>query len=287
LNLPAHIEDSQFDLRLTSGNIHMRRVGPANGRLILWVHGLSAHMHAFDHMIQKLAAPGVQLVALDLRGRGRSQITASGSYGLDAHARDILEVADLLGAEQFDLVGWSMGALIGICVANLAPKRLRKLAMLDHAGQMDLAAIEKIQNGLGRLDVIAVQPADYVAAVRIASGITPWTPFWEHYYHYELGPYEDETHRPGYKPTTDKSACAEDLADAMRIDWPSRWPALTMPTLLLRCLIPIGGGFIVPEAVRNALHDIVPHTKIVEVNTDHYLLMTDDIASDAIEKFLG
>ena len=265
----------------------MRRVGPAHGRSIVCVHGLSAHMHAFDHMIQKLIAPDVQLVALDLRGRGRSEITAVGSYGLDAHARDVLEVANLLGADQFDLVGWSMGALIGICIATNAPERLRKLVMLDHAGQMDLAAIDKIKKGLARLDVIVEQPADYIAAVCVASGITPWTPFWEHYYQYELGPYQDETHRNCYKPTTNKAACAEDLADAMRIDWPSRWPALTMPTLLLRCLLPIGDGFVVPGAVRDALHKMVPSIEIVELETDHYLLMTDENALSAIEKFLS
>jgi pimeloyl-ACP methyl ester carboxylesterase len=265
----------------------MRRVGSADAPLVLFVHGLSAHMHSFDHIIEQLASPDVQLVAVDLRGRGRSEITAAGSYGLDAHARDVLEIASLLGAEQFDLVGWSMGALIGISVARHAPERLRKLVLIDHAGSMDAAAIDKIEKGLNRLDMVVEQPDAYIAAVRNASGIVPWTPFWEHYYQYELGPVDLEHHRHAYQPTTNKSACAEDLADAMRIDWPSRWPMLTMPTLLLRCQLPIGGGFVLPKAVSDALHEAMPLVKIVEINADHYQVMMHDKVVGAMKEFLG
>ncbi|HXA47441.1 MAG TPA: alpha/beta hydrolase [Burkholderiaceae bacterium] len=282
MTLSAAMNDSQFDLSLKSGRIRVRRIGSSTAPLVLFVHGLSAHMHSFDHIIEKVANSAIQLVALDLRGRGRSEISPTGSYGLDAHARDVLEAATLLGADRFDLVGWSMGALIGICIAQCAPERLGKLVLIDHAGKMDPAAIAKIEKGLTRLDMTVEQPTAYIAAVRAASGITPWTPFWEHYYQYELGPVQQ-----GYQATTNKAACMEDLADAMRIDWSGKWSALTMPTLLIRCQIPIGGGFVVPEAVRDALRKVVPNIKTLEVNLDHYAVMTDEATADAIKKFLG
>src|SRR5882762_6307934 len=105
-------ELTEFDLMLRSGRVHAQRFGPADAPLVLCVHGLSGNMHAFDYLAERIVRADRQVVAFDLRGRGRSEITPPGSYGLAAHARDALEVADQLGAERFDYVGWSLGALI-------------------------------------------------------------------------------------------------------------------------------------------------------------------------------
>ena len=80
---------------------------------------------------------GRQVVAVDLRGRGGSESTAPGSYGLQSHARDMFELATLLGHDRFDWVGWSLGALIGIAAAQMEPGRIRRLGMIDHAGRSD------------------------------------------------------------------------------------------------------------------------------------------------------
>lgn len=127
--MPRPIE---FDLTLRSGSVHAQRFGPADAPLALCVHGLSANMHAFDHLAERIAGEDRQVVAFDLRGRGRSDVTPPGSYGLTAHAADVLEVATLLGADRFDLVGWSLGALVGIGAAGVAAERLRSLTLIDH-----------------------------------------------------------------------------------------------------------------------------------------------------------
>src|SRR5919197_6061780 len=88
----------EFDLDLSRGVVHAQRWGPPDAPLVLCVHGLSANMHAFDFLAERLAAPARQVVAIDLHGRGRSARTPPGSYGLAAHAADVLEVADSLGA---------------------------------------------------------------------------------------------------------------------------------------------------------------------------------------------
>ena len=62
-------------------------------------------------------------MALDFRGAGASEITPSGTYGLDAHARDVLAAADKLGVDRFVLVSWSMGAMVTLHAAGLAPQR--------------------------------------------------------------------------------------------------------------------------------------------------------------------
>ncbi|MET3108091.1 pimeloyl-ACP methyl ester carboxylesterase [Oxalobacteraceae bacterium GrIS 2.11] len=270
-----------FDLALRSGRVTARRVGSQQAPLVLLIHGLSAHLHSFDYLVDQLAGQDLQLVALDLRGRGRSDITAPGSYGMQAHARDVLEIATLLGADQFDIVGWSMGALIGIVAANLAPQRVRRLVLIDHAGKMDASPVEKISLGLNRLDVVVDRPADYLDAIRLAGGIVPWSPFWDHFYSYELGPYQQ-----GYKPTSDKAACLEDLHDLMKIDFQAQWKNLTMPTLLVRCQKPVGGGFIVPASERDLMQKIAPDLGVAEFDFDHYKIMESSAAANTIKEFL-
>src|SRR5512141_2192461 len=108
----------EFDLDLASGRLHAQRFGEPDAPLVLAVHGLSANMHGFDYLAPLLVADGErQVVAVDLRGRGGSESTAQGTDGLESHARDMFEAATVLGEEQFDWIGWSLGALIGIVAA--------------------------------------------------------------------------------------------------------------------------------------------------------------------------
>ncbi len=271
----------EIDFRLASGRVHAERIGAPDAPLVILLHGLSANLHGFDSLVDRLAAPDRQLLAPDLRGRGRSEITPAGSYGLAAHARDVLEMAILLGAGRFDLVGWSMGALIGIEIGERAPERLRRLVLIDHAGRMDGAPVARIEAGLARLDAVVEHPDDYVEAVRLASGISPWNDFWDRFYRYELGSYGGR-----FKPLTSRAACLEDLADLQDRDWQILWPGITMPALLIRCLVPIAGGFIVPESERDGLLRAAVQAEIVEVASDHYTVMHDEQAASAIRAFL-
>ena len=53
-----------------------------------------------------------------------------GSCGLDNHARDILDVATALGVDDFDIAGWSLGALISMRVALDNGDRLRSVTLM-------------------------------------------------------------------------------------------------------------------------------------------------------------
>jgi len=281
LTLQVTSDEGVFDLQLRSGRVRCRRVGSASAPLVLCVHGLSAHMLAFDDIVDQVGREDRQWVMLDLRGRGHSEITRNGTYGLDAHARDLLEVATLLASERFELIGWSMGALIGLRVASFAPDRLRRLVMIDHAGRMDPGTVDSIIRALARLDMVMDDPSVYVEAMRSASGIAPWTPFWDRYFRYELA-----RDPQGFKPRTSKSACLEDLAAVTSADWRASWRGIVMPALLVRCRVPLAGGFIVPEAERDALRRAVPQILIAESATNHYTVMNSNDTSGAIKDFL-
>jgi len=276
-------ESTELDLKLASGTVHARRWGPTDAPLALCVHGLSANLHAFDYLAERIAGPSRQLVALDLRGRGRSEITAPGTYGLTAHAQDALEAATLLGAERFDHVGWSMGALIGITAAGLAGERLRSLTMIDHVGTVDPAGYAAVRAGLNRLDAVVDDPADYLAAIRGAGVVTPWNEYWDRIYRYELGERADGR----FAPVTDKAACLEDLDYCATGEVTSSWAKITMPAVLLRATFEFGGGLIVSEADAAALHRAAPGVRVLDVKRNHFGIITDDGVVAAVGELLG
>jgi pimeloyl-ACP methyl ester carboxylesterase len=272
-------------LNLSSGRLHGLSFGPADGPLAIGVPGLSANVVGFEKVGERLAADARRLVALDLRGRGKSDVTPPGTYGLRAHARDVVEAAGALGAEDFDVIGWSMGALVGMQAAGQAPDRLRRLVIIDHAGRVDQGALDAVRRGLDRLDAVVPSPEPYVEAIRAAGAAVPWEPMWERFYTYELGPAPSG----GLTPTTDKAACLEDLEQGAdgQVDIDAMWRGMTMPVLLARANTPLGGGLVVPEDQRDALAAAVPGLRVVESERNHFGVITDPVVLDAVAGFLA
>jgi pimeloyl-ACP methyl ester carboxylesterase len=271
----------EFDIPLPGGTLHAARWGAPTAPLTLCVHGLSANLHTFGFLAERLAGPDRQVVAIDLRGRGRSDITPPGTYGLTAHARDVLEVATALGADRFDHIGWSLGALIGITTAGLAGDRLRTLTLIDHCGREQPAAYAAVRQGLDRLDAVVDRPEDYIGRIRDAGVVTPWNEYWTRVYSYELTSLGDRL-----TPRTDKAACLEDLDSPDRDRVRDSWPKITMPALLVRATVPLNGADVVPVADRDELRATARDLRVVEVASNHFGVMTDPGTATAIAALL-
>jgi pimeloyl-ACP methyl ester carboxylesterase len=272
-----------FDLDLPSGRIRARRWGPDSAPLLLCVHGLSANLTGFAWLAEQLAGRDRQVVAFDLRGRGQSEITAPGTYGLENHARDVGDVASALGADQFDLAGWSLGALISMRVALRRGERLRSVTLIDHAGPSDASALAPIRQGLARLDAVVSAPEDYLASIRSAGVVDPWSPFWDAYYTYELGRLPDGS----WSPSTSRAAAEEDLNQEWPRDWTEHWRALTMPTVLVRALKPLNGALVVPGHAVQALLAANPAVRVTETpRSNHYTCIVDPLTLSAMQAIL-
>jgi pimeloyl-ACP methyl ester carboxylesterase len=132
-----HARLAPVHLVLPSGRVHAVRHGRADAPLVLGLPGLTSGTDQLGGIGAAIAAAGGQLVALDLRGRGRSDRTGAGTYGWVAHARDVVAVAGALGAERFALVGVSMGASVAMVVAASAGDRVHAVVLVDTAGRVD------------------------------------------------------------------------------------------------------------------------------------------------------
>ena len=81
--------------------------------------GLAGNIKSFAYLGERVGGDETQLVALDLRGRGKSERTGPGTYGWENHALDVLGVADDLGFSRFAIVGQSMGGSVAMKAAAL------------------------------------------------------------------------------------------------------------------------------------------------------------------------
>jgi 3-oxoadipate enol-lactonase len=281
MDVPAHRVEA-FDLHLSSGRVHAARVG-GPGPPVLCLPGLSANLRSFDVIGGRLADEGFHVVTLDLRGRGRSETTPPGTYGWPAHAADTAEVAQRLGVGSMHLVGWSMGAFVAMQLAGIDPQLLRKVVLIDACGVTSKQAEALIQAVIERLGVVHPSVQQYLALVRQTGAITPWDPLWERYFEYELEPVEG-----GVRARTSRAAVAEDFAYGASHDPRRLWPGLTMPALLVRAARPVvpGGPFIVSDEDRDAFAQRVPGATVVEVDANHYGVVTHARTADAILAFL-
>lgn len=100
--------------------------GPAP--TVIAAHGITANGLAWAPVAEAL--PGVDFVAPDLRGRGRSR-DVGGPYSMAAHADDLVRTLDELGVERATLVGHSMGGWVAAVAAVRHPERFGGVLLVD------------------------------------------------------------------------------------------------------------------------------------------------------------
>ena len=232
------------DRRWTSPDglsLYARDYAPADGpaRLpVIAIHGLTRNSADFEVIAALIAASGRRVLAVDVRGRGKSDRAPDPmTYTPDVYARDVVALMEQLGIEKAVFLGTSMGGLITMALTAIKPRAIAA-AMINDVGP------ELAPEGLARIAAYASQPivietwADAAAyARRINETALP------HYTDADWMAFARRTFREGtegapvldYDPDISapiKSAGAKALIPNL---WPSfRALARKKPTLLLR-----------------------------------------------------
>jgi pimeloyl-ACP methyl ester carboxylesterase len=269
-------------VRIARGTLRAHAFGSPSGPLTLCVHGLSANSRSFDFLAEALGATGRRVVALDLRGRGWSDITGPGSYGWVNHAKDVIDVAMVLGATRFDCIGHSMGAFVGMEVARRAQGRLGKLVLIDAVGVPDVLSLDPILAAVKRLGAVHRDAEAYIAAIRKLGIVEPWTHYWETHYRYDL-----VSTKGGVSARTDRDAVMEDLRYGATQRPEGMWPSLDAACLLVRSSRPLGGGYVVRENDRDRFVAGRADRVAVEVDANHYGVMTHEDSAREIVRFMS
>lgn len=272
----------RLELTLSAGRLAALEWG-SGGELVLCLPGIAATSATFAALAPSLAERH-RVVALDLRGRGRSEATPPGSYGWEAHARDVLEAASLLGADRFVAIGHSMGAYVAMQAAALAQRRLAAVVLIDSAGMPDPLAAARLMLSARGLAARHGSAEEHARAFRAAGLVQPWSEVWEHAVLDDL-----VTSSDGVRRRTSGAAVKEDVAYAMSRRPRALWDALDMPVLLVRATRPITrvAGFVVPARERDAISAHVRNLRVVEVAANHLGVLTHPDTVAAIHDFLA
>ena len=109
-----------------------RAAGPADGELVLLLHGFPQTSWEWRAQLAALGDAGYRAVAPDQRGYSpRARPEGVEHYEVQHLVADVLAIADWLGGHQFHLVGHDWGAAVAWGVGGTHQERLRTLNILS------------------------------------------------------------------------------------------------------------------------------------------------------------
>lgn len=135
-------------------SLHVRAHGPANGHVIVFLHGYGMDGLVWRRQTAALSASH-RVLTVDLRGHGRSEAPLDDSYGdSGTWADDLAAVLDQTGVTRPVLVGWSYS---GLAIADY----LAVHGETDIAGIFLVAPLRK----LGSPEVTELVSGEFLHAV--------------------------------------------------------------------------------------------------------------------------
>ena len=119
---------------LSAGRTHYEVAGPDTAQPVVLVHGTTMPALVWDRNFDSLAAAGLRVVRYDLYGRGLSD-RPDARHDLELYVAQLAElVAQVAPGRPVDLVGFSLGGIVGAEYARRHPERVRRLALVGPAG---------------------------------------------------------------------------------------------------------------------------------------------------------
>jgi len=258
------------------------------GKPILCVHGITANCRCWDVLAAALA-PEYHVLAMDLRGRGRSDKPSKG-YALEYHLRDINCLLDDLGFDHAVIMGHSLGAFIGLAFAAENRDRVDRLILVDGGGDLSKAQMDKVFIGikpaLDRLGRVFPSAEEYLDKMKEAPYIHPWSAAIETYYRYEI-----EEVAGGVQTNIDPTHIQEEAANIRKLDCAPFYPELKCKVLILRA--PNGllsqNDLLLPQDVIDKMMQEIPDARRFDAEgTNHYgiVMQPHEARDQAIREFL-
>ena len=121
---------------------------------VLCLAGLTRNSADFDALATRLATRDRprRVLALDMRGRGRSDRDPNGDYDIAREASDALDAAVAAGIHDFSIVGTSRGAILAMAIGATRPGVLRAVVMNDLGPVIEGPGLMRIKAYLDRMN---------------------------------------------------------------------------------------------------------------------------------------
>lgn len=117
-------------------NIAYETAGPADGPVVVLLHGWPDDVRGWDGVAPRLAEAGFRTIVPYLRGFGPTTFLSSETLRdgrSEALASDVLELADELSIDRFAVVGHDWGARTAYSLASVARRRIASVVALSTA----------------------------------------------------------------------------------------------------------------------------------------------------------
>jgi pimeloyl-ACP methyl ester carboxylesterase len=145
----APFEDRYFTVR-DGLRLHYRDYpGSAERPPILCLPGLTRNSRDFAGFAER-HSPRFRVLALEFRGRAGSDYDPlPARYNPLTYAADVIELLDQLGIEQAIFVGTSLGGLVTMTVAAMAPQRIAAVVLNDVGPELNEVGLDRIKSYVG------------------------------------------------------------------------------------------------------------------------------------------
>jgi pimeloyl-ACP methyl ester carboxylesterase len=141
---------------------------PASGTPVLCLHGLTRNNRDFEELAPMIAACGRRVLVPSQRGRGASDADPSPDrYHPSTYAGDMLALLSSLNIPRAIFIGTSMGGLMTMICAALAPARVAAAVLNDVGPEVDPKGLARIRGYVGRAEA----PGDWDQAAAICRAI--------------------------------------------------------------------------------------------------------------------
>jgi len=253
---------------------------------LILMPGLTANAHSFDAIL----SAGVRraVLAVDLRGRGRSDKPAHG-YTMQDHADDIIGMLDSLRIESTIVGGHSFGGLLSLYLASHYPDRVEKIIMIDAAARMHPDTAAMVGPALSRLGKKWPSFSDYLEDIKRSPYLQgKWLPEMESYCRADVVKKTDDG---GYTTNSSPAHITEAIQGVIGggIDWPEYAGRITQPAILINALESYGEKApLLPEALARETVDMMQACQYVTVPGNHLTMLYGEGAGEiakAIDDF--
>ena len=261
------------------------RIYDGEGPPLLLMHGLTRNSGDFEALAGHLAGK-YQLIVPDQRGRGQSDHDPDPqNYTPAVYVNDMFALIDGLKLGTMGMIGTSMGGLMAIMMAGMAPARFDSLILNDIGPAVEATGLARIQTYVGQPAVFDSwqQAADHCQAVQSDNMIDYGAQDWMAFAHHTCVETPDGKISFAYDP-----AISEGLSGSEQtVVPPDLWPAWDMlsalPTLVIRgALSDILSAATVAEMKRR--HS--DHFSSVDIeNRGHTPMLDEPDALEAIDRF--
>ncbi|WP_067710950.1 alpha/beta fold hydrolase [Nocardia yamanashiensis] len=234
-----------------------------DGQPVLALHGHMSEAASFTGFAASLS-PEWRLIALDQRGHGHSDRAAD--YSRRGYVDDIVALLDHLGLESAVVVGHSLGGINAYQLAAWFPERVRAFVDADGAAALGL-------DGSNPLEFVLGLPHEGPSREQL---VTEMGPFAGHF-----GALVRERADGSWGLPFHPADMVESEHHVHGDHW-AEWLGSSCPALLIRAT----DGVIPAEQAADMVARR-PHTRMVELNTDHFVYVADpDGFAKAVAEFL-